>query len=105
MLSQRIDKYAQAVAWGVAPANAQAEIDQSRAEFVQKLGELSAAPINTQQIKDELDLGKQQWMFFDAALAGRGGDKKTSSTNIATTSERILEVMDNVVGMYEKLLK
>ena len=69
MLSQRIAKYAQAMNWGVAPGNAQAEIDKSKAEFVQKLGELSAAQINTQQIKDELELGKQQWMFFDAALA------------------------------------
>lgn len=105
MLSQRIAKYAQAMAWGVAPANAQAEIDKSKTEFVQMLGELGAAQINTQQIKDELELGKQQWMFFDAALTGRGGDKKTNNTNVATTSERILEVMDNVVGMYEKLLK
>ena len=104
MLSQRIAKYAQAMNWGVASANAQAEMDKSKAEFVQKLGELSAAQINTPQIKDELDLGKQQWMFFDAALTGRG-DKKANATNIATTSERILEVMDNVVGMYEKLLK
>ena len=43
-------------------------------------------------------------MFFDAALTGRG-DKKANSINVATTSERILEVMDNVTGMYEKLLK
>ena len=104
MLSQRIAKYAQAMNWGVAPAGAQAEIDKSRTEFVQKLGELSAAQINTLQIKEELELGRQQWMFFDAALSGKG-DKKANATNIATTSERILEVMDNVVGMYEKLLK
>lgn len=105
MLSQRIAKYYQAQAWGVAPADAAGEIAKSRAEFVQMLGELASAPINTQPIQDELDLGKQQWMFFDAALTGRAGDKKTNSTNVATTSERILEVMDNVTGMYEKLLK
>ena len=69
------------------------------------LGELAAAQINTPQIKEELELGKQQWMFFEQALMGRGGDKKANSTNVATTSERILEVMDNVVGLYEKLLK
>ena len=103
MLSQRIAKYAQAVAWGVAPANAQAEIDASKTEFVQKLKELSAAPENTKQIKEELELGNQQWMFFDAALIGKNPDKKTNATNVATTSERILEVMDNVVGMYERL--
>ena len=40
-------------------------------------------------------------MFFDIALS----EKKTNALTIATTSERILEVMDNVVGMYEKLSK
>ena len=103
MLSQRLAKYSQAMAWGVAPANAQTEINKDKAEFVQKLDELAAAPINTQAIKDELALGRQQWMFFDGALNGRESEKKTSSLNVATTSERILEVMDNVVGMYERL--
>lgn len=103
MLSQRIAKYAQAMAWGVAPAGAQGEIDASKTEFVQKLKELMAAPENTSQIKDELELGNQQWAFFDGALSGRNPDRKTNATNVATTSERILEVMDNVVGMYERL--
>jgi len=105
MLSQRLAKYHQAQAWGVAPANAQAEISKAKEEFVQKLDELAAAPINNQAIKDELGLGRQQWMFFDNALNGRDSEKKANSLNVATTSERILEVMDNVVGMYEKLGK
>jgi len=103
MLSQRIAKYAQAMAWDVAPAGAQKEIDDSKAEFVKMLQELMAASENTPQIKEELALGNQQWNFFDGALAGRNPDKKTNMTNVATTSERILEVMDNVVGMYERL--
>lgn len=103
MLSQRIAKYSQAMAWDVAPAGSQKEIDVSKAEFVKMLGELMAAKENTPQIKEELELGNQQWSFFDAALAGRNPDKKTNMTNVATTSERILEVMDNVVGMYERL--
>jgi hypothetical protein len=36
-------------------------------------------------------------------LAGRNADKRVNMTNVATTSERILEVMDSVVGMYERL--
>lgn len=103
MLSQRIAKYSQAMAWDVAPAGSQKEIDASKAEFVKMLGELMAAKENTQQIRDELDLGNQQWMFFDGALAGKNADRKVNMTNVATTSERILEVMDNVVGMYERL--
>jgi len=105
MLSQRMSKYFLAVAWGVAPANAQGEINKDKAEFVQKLDELAAAPVNTQAIKDELGLARQQWAFFENALAGREVDKKSSQINVATTSERILEVMDGVVGMYEKLAK
>lgn len=105
MLSQRLAKYSQAIAWGVAPAGAQSEINKDKAEFMQKLDELAAASINTPAIKDELALGRQQWMFFDGALSSRETEKKTSSVNVATTSERILEVMDNVVGMYEKLSK
>lgn len=105
MLSQQMAKYYQAQAWGVAPASAAAEIAKSRAEFVEKLGELAAAPSNTKGIRDELELGKQQWTFFDAALSGRDDEKAVSCQNVATTSERILEVMDNVVGLYEKLGK
>ncbi len=105
MLSQRMGKYFQAMAWGVAPANAQSEINKDKAEFIQKLDELAAAPVNTQAIKDELGLARQQWFFFENALAGREVDKKVSQANVATTCERILETMDSVVGMYEKLAK
>jgi hypothetical protein len=105
MLSQHLAKYYQAQAWGVAPANAADEIKKSRSEFVEKLAELAAAPSNTQPIKDELALAKQQWMFFDGALSGPENEKKINSLNVATTSERILEVMDNIVGLYEKMAK
>lgn len=105
MLSQQMAKYYQAQAWGVAPANASAEIAKSKAEFVEKLSELAAAPSNTKGIRDELELGKQQWAFFDAALSGRDDEKAINTQNVATTSERILEVMDSVVGLYEKLGK
>lgn len=103
MLSQRIAKYVQAVAWGVAPDGAQKEIDASRTEFVATMKELTAAKENTLPIREELELGNQQWMFFEAALAGRGPDRKANATSVATTSERILEVMDNVVALYEKI--
>lgn len=102
MLSQRMAKFYQALNWGVAPAGGAAELDKARREFVAGLLELSGASSNTQAIKEELDLGRQQWMFFEAALQRRGD--KALATNVATTSERILEVMDNVTGMYEKLL-
>ena len=103
MLSQRMAKFYQAAGWGASPANGAAELDKAHKEFLAGLQELSGAPNNTQAIKDELELGKQQWMFFESALQRRG--EKSLAINVATTSERILEVMDSVTGMYEKLLK
>jgi hypothetical protein len=103
MLSQRMAKFYQAINWGVAPANGVAEMDKARKEFLDGLKELESASINTQAIRDELALGRQQWVFFENALFNRGGDKKAAALNVATTSERILEVMNNATGMYEKL--
>ena len=42
-------------------------------------------------------------MFFENALTARGGDRKSAALNVATTSERLLEVMNTVTGLYEKL--
>jgi nitrate/nitrite-specific signal transduction histidine kinase len=103
MLSQRMAKFYQALNWSVAPASGSAELDKARKEFAAALQELTSAPANTQAIKDELELGRQQWMFFENALFSRGSEKQAAALNVATTSERILEVMNNVTGMYEKL--
>jgi hypothetical protein len=96
-------KFYQALNWGVAPASGAAEMDKARKEFLEGLKELESAPSNTQAIKDELALGRQQWIFFENALFNRAGDKKAAALNVATTSERILEVMNNATGMYELL--
>lgn len=104
MLSQRMAKFYQAVSWGVGGTSSAAELDKARKEFSAALQELSAAPANTPQIKDGLELVKQQWFFFENALNQKGGsDKKLLAGNVATTSERILEEMESVVGQYERL--
>ena len=104
MLSQRMGKFYQAISWGVSDANSAAELEKARKEFTAAHQELSAAPANTPQLKDALQLVGQQWFFFENALTQKGsGDKKQLSGNVATTSERILEEMETVVGLYEKL--
>lgn len=105
MLSQRLSKLYQAKAWNVAPPAAAAELDEARREFLAGLAELEAAGVNTPAIREALVLGRQQWLFFDSALKSQGSDKRLLGTNVATTSERILEVMDALTGMYEKVLK
>lgn len=103
MLSQRMAKLYQAINWGVAPANAAAELEKSRGEFNVGLKALSGAPVTTQVIKGELELARQQWMFFENALGNSGGDKVTQATTVATTSERLLDAMDRITSLFEKL--
>ncbi|MGZ3238901.1 MAG: type IV pili methyl-accepting chemotaxis transducer N-terminal domain-containing protein [Burkholderiaceae bacterium] len=106
MLSQRMAKFYQAENWGVASPDTMDKLLAARKEFVDALNILATAPNNTQDIRDEIELGKTQWVFFDNALSNsvsKTGNKKVMATNVATTSERILEVMDKVTGLYAKL--
>lgn len=103
MLSQRMAKLYQALAWNVADAASAASLDKARREFAEAQQELRGAPANTQQIVEALDLVKQQWFFFDNALSQKPGVDKHPAAVVATTSERILEEMEGVVSLYEKL--
>lgn len=102
MLSQRMAKYYQAMGWGIADASSSTELEKARKEFAATLQELASAPGNTQQIKDGLDLVKQQWLFFETALGQRHSTDKRYAASVATSSERILEEMEGVVSLYEK---
>ncbi|WP_374495235.1 type IV pili methyl-accepting chemotaxis transducer N-terminal domain-containing protein [Zoogloea sp.] len=79
-------------------------LEAAMKEFAKSHEELKGAGVNTAQIRDELALVEQQWFFFQNALGMRdvGGQKKAAA-DVGTTSERILEQMDLVVGHYEKL--
>jgi len=103
MLSQRMAKFYQAIAWGVGNEKSPGELEKSRKEFVAAHQELAASPSSTQQIKESLDLVQQQWIFFESALNQKAGPDKRPQTAVATTSERILAEMETVVGLYEKL--
>lgn len=105
MLSQRMAKFYQAINWGVATPGAKDQLFGARKEFIAALAELAGSPQNTPQIAQEIQLSQQQWIFFDNALNAdaAGGIKAQQAINVATTSERILEVMDRITGMYEKL--
>lgn len=106
MLSQRMAKFYQAAVWKIGgTSQLSPEVEKARVEFSAILRELAAAPGNTQTLRDELELAKQQWMFFENALNQPAGADKTLSINVATTSERILQTMENVVGLYEKTSK
>lgn len=101
MLSQRMAKFYLAQAWGINDGTA-AELEKARREFAAALQELAAAPTSTPQIKESLDLVKQQWFFFENALGQKAAGDKRAATAVATASERILEEMENLVVLYEK---
>lgn len=106
MLSQRMAKFYQAINWGTASTDALAKLTTARDEFLKAMAELAASPINSPAISAELTLAQQQWLFFDQALRSSivdVRDKMRFATNVATTSERILETMDRITGMYEQL--
>ena len=105
MLSQRMAKFYQAINWGVAPADAVQKLAAARTEFITSLAELNASPKNSTEIKRELELAQHQWVFFDNAIRNPVGssNKLQLSTNVAMSSERILEVMDRITGLYQGL--
>lgn len=106
MLSQRMAKFYQAINWGVASSDALMNLAKARDEFLLAMTELSSSPKNTPAINAEIMLAQQQWLFFDQALKSSADSVETKvrfATNVATTSERILETMDRITGMYEQL--
>ena len=105
MLSQRMAKFYQALAWNVGNESSAGELDKAQKEFAAAHKELAAAPVNSAKIQESLDLVNQQWFFFQTALGQKAGPDKRPQSAVATTSERILEEMDAVVGLYEKLPK
>ncbi|MDM0071555.1 hypothetical protein QTI68_33825, partial [Variovorax sp. J31P207] len=62
-------------------------------------------PEATTAIKQEIELARNQWVFYAAALAQRGVEiaSPERSANVFASSENILLVMDKVTSMYSRL--
>lgn len=105
MLSQRIAKFYMLKKMGFNQPEIMKGLEQARKEFVSAQQELAAAPQNNAEIKQELEQARVQWGFFEIALERQdeGGDSLKSITNVATTSERILETMNTATALYEKV--
>lgn len=105
MLSQRMGALYLGASWGIQPAANVKQLDGARAEFVQAHQQLKAAPETTAAIRAELDMAEQQFGFFESALRtlheGQAGLQ--ASADVFTTSERILQLMEGVTGLYASL--
>ena len=103
MLSQRLAKNYFLTAAGAESKLSKEQLASDRADFKQALVTLNAAPISTAGTRNELQLAQSQWVFFEAAL-NRKPDMD-SMRSVATTSERLLEVNNNLTVFYEAALK
>ena len=103
MLSQRIAKCFMLIEAGQDSSVLSKQLDAARSEFALALDTLEAAPVSTKAIKESLALARMQWVFFQSALNGK--DKSVARRDVATTSERVLEVMDSLAGLYDAALK
>ena len=103
MLSQRMAKSFMLIEAGQDAAVLRKQLDAARSEFMLAMDALEAAPVSTPAIKQDLVLARSQWMFYQSALDGK--DKAVARRDVATTSERILEVMDNLTSLYDAALR
>ncbi len=106
MLSQRIASHYLAASWNVGAANAKAEMLKAQDEFLLAHDTLAKAPENTERIAGELVLAQQQFVFFQAALQNLqvGHASQARMSDVFQTSERILQVMDNITNLYSKIV-
>jgi hypothetical protein len=105
MLSQRMAKFYLAQSWRAEVPEARKELEKARDEFTAGLATLRDAPEATPAIRQQLDLAQQQWVFFQNALERGVDGPKTAqrAEQVFASSENILQVMDQVTGLYARL--
>jgi hypothetical protein len=104
MLSQRMAAFYFAACWDVQSRTALVELNTAHDEFVAAHELLKKAPEATPAIRNELAQAEAQFVFFAAALRALrpGQPDARGMANLFTTSERILQTMDGVTGMFSK---
>ena len=103
MLSQRLAKNYELLAAGLDSRTVREQMTGDADEFQRALAQLNKAPISTPAIRSALELGQAQWVFFEAALKRQPDPRGLE--NVATTSERLLEVTDSLTSLYEVALQ
>jgi AraC-like DNA-binding protein len=105
MLSQRLARlYLQAYG-GNRAQGVLVDIEQARREFAIGLQELDAARENTSASREAISLARNQWIFFDGAIAELGKAERLdgkSALHVATSSERIAQVLDQASLQYAR---
>lgn len=102
-LSQRLAKSYFLSAAGLSDKAMRDQMAADKVEFVKNMSALAGAPVNTAAIRNELQMGEQQWVFFNASLEREPDPRGLRA--VATSSENLLEVMNNLTVQYETVSK
>jgi hypothetical protein len=100
MLAQRLAKLYLMAQAGDKSRGRIVDVEQARKEFASALNELGSARENSPANRDALELAKIQWLFFENAIQEMNRGETSNPQHVATTSERIMEVLDAVSTQY-----
>jgi hypothetical protein len=81
------------------------DLQQARREFASGLQELDTARENTPASREAIALAKNQWIFFDLAIGGLNQANRAdgrAALDVATSSERIAQVLDEAGAQYAR---
>lgn len=100
MLAQRLAKLYLMAQAGDQSRGRLVDVEQARKEFATALHELGSARENSPASREALELAKTQWLFFDNAIKELNRGETGNPRHVATSSERIMEVLDAVSTQY-----
>ncbi|TAG44073.1 MAG: hypothetical protein EAZ30_17560 [Betaproteobacteria bacterium] len=105
MLSQRVAMYYYASLLSINTAAARREIERASKEFLTNLQFLKTAATTPAAVQPKLTIATSQWAFLENALKNTGDVRNRSilAANMFRSSERLLEVLDDIALTYEKL--
>ena len=101
MLSQRLAKLYMLREWGFDTLTLHDDMDSARTEFDNALQLLRDAPESSDETIVELEKVALQWVWFDSALNLSG--EEPFRLVVATSSDSILQRMDKITSMYERV--
>jgi hypothetical protein len=103
LLSQHIARLYLQRSWGIGPDTVAGQLASADAEFRKAMARLSEAPQNTPDIRSELQLAENQYIFLGQAAERLNTGRNTARELefISKTCDNILEVMDRATRLYE----
>jgi hypothetical protein len=105
VLSQRIAKLYLFRSWGIRSDVIANDLKAADVEYRAAMAKLHVAPQNTQEIRAELQLADNQYLFLGQAIErlNTGRNVPRELEFVAKTCDNILEVMERVARLYEAL--